>query len=679
MSGFAGNGSTMSPLTMAMLAGGGINPMMLGNPALLAPTERMQLGQRMAAEGTDSSAAYPAQALSRLGQALIGGLMMKGGMSGLQDAMQQQQQGTLGAIQYMRGDGGDLSGGAVSAPPIAAPSPAASPAAAAPSVPRDGTQTAGMQANNPGNLMYAGQPGASGVIPVSGGRNIAAFPDMPTGVAADARQLMINQDQHGVQSVRQQVARWVSDPKANIDSYVTDAAKAIGVDPDAPVDWHNPQVQTAFLQAQFPHESAGGATTLQPADVQKGVALAGAPVGTQYAQAGNAATDAGTGAAPGTAAPAMPPTGLNSPMVARAMGMMQRAQAMMAANPYNPAIQEAGRMQIQQAQMLAGLDQVVTLPNGVQLNLRSGQQSSAAMPLPHYVTTPTGSEDTTGTHPPTFMPSPRVFQTPAGETGAVGPGSATTVISPPNNPGVAARSAAAEQGTQVGRQAAVTVDKMADIGRESDTALGNIDYGLNQLHAAQQGGINSGYFAPWLATAAAAGKSLGVDLKGLGIDPAAVGNVQSAQKTLGVVAGTILQNTIGKDSQITDAKIDHFIHTQPGIETDPQAIERIMNWARTQFVFNHNMAMDAMNNVDPQTGMLPPGWRASYFAKNKAFAPIYDPLAGEMKQPNGESPPAEAPQPGQVAGQPQQSAQTPAATPSRADIEAEMRRRGLIK
>ena len=59
----------------------------------------------------------------------------------------------------------------------------------------------------------------------------------------------------------------------------------------------------------------------------------------------------------------------------------------------------------------------------------------------------------------------------------------------------------------------------------------------------------------------------------LGIDPAFVGNIQTAQKTLAVVSGAILQQVLGSGfGQITDAKIQHFIHAQPGIETDPDAV-----------------------------------------------------------------------------------------------------------
>ena len=73
--------------------------------------------------------------------------------------------------------------------------------------------------------------------------------------------------------------------------------------------------------------------------------------------------------------------------------------------------------------------------------------------------------------------------------------------------------------------------------------------------------------------------------------------MQTAQKTLGIVAGSILQNTIGKDSQITDAKIQQFIHTQPGIEMEPRwRCNYPLGTGRAQrFVFEHqHEALNAM-------------------------------------------------------------------------------------
>lgn len=168
------------------------------------------------------------------------------------------------------------------APPVAAPAlpdatttDTSAPAAPGRSGGKGGGVALGMRQNNPGNLAFAGQPGAS---PGQGNR-FASFPDMPTGVAATAAQLALYQTQHGIDTVQDAVTRWVSDPKADLKSYINHVAAAIGVAPDAKIDLTNPKIQAAFILAQQPHESGGGGAVLNPADVAKGVAMAAAARG----------------------------------------------------------------------------------------------------------------------------------------------------------------------------------------------------------------------------------------------------------------------------------------------------------------------------------------------------------------------------------------------------------------
>lgn len=122
-----------SNLTQALLlggmgGGGMMSPMGLGmyDPAALGAMQRLGLGQSMVQEGMSSSPAYPAQALSRLGQSLIGALMMRNGFSDLSN-LSQSQAAVLPAVKgYIQGD---------ALPPTTAPTPAAatpSPTAGAP-------------------------------------------------------------------------------------------------------------------------------------------------------------------------------------------------------------------------------------------------------------------------------------------------------------------------------------------------------------------------------------------------------------------------------------------------------------------------------------------------------------------------------------------------------------------
>lgn len=171
---------------------------------------------------------------------------------------------------------------ATEAPPVApvAPAPAATaPAPLQVSVAGKSGIALGMRQNNPGNLSFAGQPGATPGSRAADGQLVAAFPDMPSGVAATAQQLATYQTVHGVDTVKDAVARWVLGPKGDpstprLQNYIGNVAAAIGVRPDAKIDLTDPVVQAKFILAQQPHESGGGGAVLDPNDVIKGVQMA---------------------------------------------------------------------------------------------------------------------------------------------------------------------------------------------------------------------------------------------------------------------------------------------------------------------------------------------------------------------------------------------------------------------
>lgn len=620
------------------------------DPQIAALAPRMQLAQAMIQNGTDASPTNKWGGISRLASALVGNYGLNQAYTGMQNIAAQRQQDALSAGAFMNG-----------APPT--PAPIATP-------PQPAAQPGVQVAPNtlPG-VMHQLESGGSMAPGITGDGGAAAGPAQVHQGALD--------DVNKAQGTNYTLAQLTSNPDLGVkvgDTYLAQQQSRFPGRPDLALAAYNAG-PTATQNAVNSGAGVAGLPQSTQNYVAKGTAMLGGGVPPSVTPA--PVQTAGPGSPTGPDTGAQPPqTGANAPNISHGLQMIQRAQQMMTANPYNPLIQKQGQMVIDNAHTLMGLDTVVQNADGTQTKTNTGERIAPAAPLPHYVQTPTGSHDTTGQKPDTYMPSPRLTTTPEGTTIAVGSGSIPQVVAPANNAGVAARAAAGSQGTDTGKAAVATVGKMASLGGEADTAIGNIDYGMNQLHQAAAGGIQSGYFAPWLATAAAAGKSLGVNTQALGIDPQAVGNVQSAQKTLGVVAGAILQNAIGKDSAITDAKIEHFIHTQPGIETDPEAIQRVLGWARSQFTYNRGMAMDAMANVDPNSGMLPPGWQASYYKKAGAFAPIYDPLSQEMKQPEGQ-----APAPNMPAAAPgvAQTQVAPASAPSRADLEAEMRRRGLLK
>lgn len=650
--------SLTSPLTLqALLASGGAAP---ADPAVAAALPRLQMAQAMMQQGLSDAPTTKWGGLSRVGQALLGGFTFNKANEGLQNILQQRQANSVNALSSFFGGSG------------ATPATGAGTTPTAPSAPPINTFAAQLApAEGGANPGAVNDQGYSGQFQFGAGRLASTGQYTPApGEDLKANQWKGTFSIPGFPDVKTH-ADFIASPAAQhaaLGVDVSNTDKAIAATPGADKYDQNGLRAVAHL---------GGVDGMQKYIATEGKYNPADSNGTHLSDYYQRFSGAG---APSTAPQAS--TGQQAPQTAQSLDLMRKAMSYAAANPYDPMAQKNAAMMMDYAKTLSGLDAFKVDPRtGIQTNTRTGQEMPPAAPLPDYHPDPNnpGIMVSPG-QKPVALPSPRIAQTPPGDTYAVGGGGVVSLVAPANNAGVAARTSAAAQGTETGKTAAVTSNKMFDLGRESDQAINNIDYGMNQLHQAAAGGIPSGYFAPWLATAAAAGKSLGVDTTALGIDPKAVGNVQSAQKTLGVVAGTILQNAIGKDSQITDAKIDHFIHTQPGIETDPEAIQRVLNWARSQFVYNREMAMDAMHSTDPNTGMLPPGWRAKFVSGKGAFAPIYDPLSGESVQPQGEGPAAAPPAPPPPVTTPSSMSGAQAApTISREDAIAEARRRGLIK
>jgi len=344
------------------------------------------------------------------------------------------------------------------------------------------------------------------------------------------------------------------------------------------------------------------------------------------------------------------PTGAQSPQFQQARDLENRAAAATALAARYPPNSPQARQALaaaatltQQATELKGLDTIVQTQEGP-VHVLTGQRDKPIQPLANYVFSPNaggpgvpGFIDTTNTHEPKVSPARRLVQRPDGtvidDTGRI--------VSPADLPGAQAAATAKAAGTAQGTDLVKQTNAIYEQGREADRSIANIDYGIGQLREAAKGGIPSGYFSPALATAAAAAKSIGIDTSSLGVNPEAVGNVQTAQKTLAVVAAAILQQALGS-AQITDAKVQQYIHTQPGLENDPKALERILGWARTQFVYESEMSKAGAAAAADNNGLLPQNFRAQYY-RDHGFAPIYNPSTGETEQPEGRSPSREPP------------------------------------
>lgn len=342
---------------------------------------------------------------------------------------------------------------------------------------------------------------------------------------------------------------------------------------------------------------------------------------------------------------AQPPTGTSSQQFQAAQQLLnQAAQYEAFAKMPGPLgaryAAEAARLKAQAALYMQA-DSVSYDPvSGIGTKAITGERLNAAAPNANYQWDAKQGAyvDLSGTHPPVTPPSPRLTSTPGGDIIQSKPGGGANVVYTTDPARLSAQEAAKAEGAASGTAAAKALPEMINQARTAGQAEGNIDYGLSQLDRARSGGINTGYFSGALATAAAAAKSLGIPPQYIGIDPSAIGNIQTAQKTLAVVSGAILQQIIGKGA-ITDDKVEAFIHAQPGIETDPDAVRRVLAWARSQFTYEREMGQAAVREASKpeNAGRLPTGWQAGYYDQH-GFAPIYSPASGEMQQPDGGAP-----------------------------------------
>lgn len=406
-----------SPALLQALSGGGG---LLPDPQVAALQPRMQLASALTQQGTSDAPTNKMGAFSRLAQALLGGYMMNSNNQQLQDIQSQRQKDAVAAANYMTGgDGGNLglsvpklstTTAPTTQPEVPASQPSAAPASGGTAQPSSGA----------GSTLPTATPAISAAVHQneSGG-------SMAPGITGD------NGAAAGPMQVHQAALDDVN--KATGNNYTLDQVKA-----DPLLGKRVGDAYIHILEQRFPGRpdlvaaAYNAGPTRTQAAVDSGAGIAGLPQSTQayvaktglkpvqVAGPGAPYETASTGQPqdqPGPQAPATPPqTGVNNPSVANALEMIHRAQAAMLANPYNPLIQKQAQMVIDNAHTLMGLDTFTTLPDGTQINNRTGQRSNAATPNAHFVTTPFGAEDTTGTHAPVYKPAPRLGEDVHGNT-----------------------------------------------------------------------------------------------------------------------------------------------------------------------------------------------------------------------------------------------------------------------
>lgn len=109
----------------------------------------------------------------------------------------------------------------------------------------------GERNNNPGNLNYVGQAGASLERP--GGR-FAKFETAYDGLRAMARQLTLYA-QRGINTVQGIISTWAPSSENNTGAYVNAIASKLGINPNAALNLQNPQVLSQLMDGIIRHEN----------------------------------------------------------------------------------------------------------------------------------------------------------------------------------------------------------------------------------------------------------------------------------------------------------------------------------------------------------------------------------------------------------------------------------------
>lgn len=113
--------------------------------------------------------------------------------------------------------------------------------------------TRGERNNNPGNIRLSSAPWQGKV----GGTDTAfeTFADAKAGIRALAVNLRTYQNRHGLDTVREIIARYAPASENNTAAYVRAVANAVGIGPDDQIDLSSDATLTALVAAIITHEN----------------------------------------------------------------------------------------------------------------------------------------------------------------------------------------------------------------------------------------------------------------------------------------------------------------------------------------------------------------------------------------------------------------------------------------
>ncbi|CAJ0719379.1 hypothetical protein LMG6871_02826 [Ralstonia edaphis] len=133
--------------------------------------------------------------------------------------------------------------------PEGAPAAPASPVSTAPAPAMSGggaRQPRGIRNNNPGNLNYVGQAGATREAGPNG--RFAVFQTAEDGLMALARQLRLYA-QRGINTVRAIISKFAPPGENDTQSYIESVSKRLGVDSNATLNVNDPRVMQGLMDA----------------------------------------------------------------------------------------------------------------------------------------------------------------------------------------------------------------------------------------------------------------------------------------------------------------------------------------------------------------------------------------------------------------------------------------------
>lgn len=137
--------------------------------------------------------------------------------------------------------------------------------------------TRGLRNNNPGNIDKGRDEWEGQELPGDDPR-FCTFTSMAYGCRALIRTLMTYHTKHGLSTVREIINRWAPPVENNTDAYVDHVCRRLGVAPDHPLDFGNPQVYLHLARAIAYHENGAAADSISLGTWMEGAELAGLKV-----------------------------------------------------------------------------------------------------------------------------------------------------------------------------------------------------------------------------------------------------------------------------------------------------------------------------------------------------------------------------------------------------------------